>query len=82
LKLPNLQFNPIPYMFQPEDMDENDDLLTGLKLLAGVGDPAMSEGVAYYIYAAGKSMPDNQVFTSSDRDLLLCLFTPLASLRC
>lgn len=78
LKLSNLQFKPIPYMFRPEDIDENDDFLTGLRVLAGVGDPAMRKGLAYYIYAAGKSMPDNQVFTSSDGDLLISKFTPVA----
>ncbi|KAH7154776.1 Homogentisate 1,2-dioxygenase [Fusarium sp. MPI-SDFR-AT-0072] len=71
LKLSNLQFKPIPYMFQPQDIDETDDFLAGLRVLAGVGDPAMRKGLAYYIYTAAKSMPSNQVFTSSDGDLLL-----------
>ncbi|KIV88143.1 homogentisate 1,2-dioxygenase [Exophiala mesophila] len=71
LTLSNLQFKPIPYMFQPEDFDEGDNFLTGLRVLCGVGDPAMRKGVAYYIYAGGKSMPSNQAFTSSDGDMLI-----------
>lgn len=71
LKLSNLQFKPIPYMFPPQDINKQDDFITGLKVLAGVGDPAMRKGLAYYIFAAGSSMPENQAFTSSDGDLLI-----------
>ncbi|GKU08089.1 homogentisate -dioxygenase [Fusarium langsethiae] len=69
--LSKLQFKPIPYIFQPEDIDANDDFVTGLKLLLGVGNPSMRKGLAYYVYAGGKSMPDNQAFCSSDGDFCI-----------
>lgn len=58
-------------MYLPVEIDPNDDFVSGLRLLVGVGDPAMRKGVAYYIYAAGKDMHENQVFTTADGDLCL-----------
>lgn len=71
LGLSNLTFKPNPYMYLPVEIDPSDDFVSGLRLLVGVGDPAMRKGVAYYIYAAGKDMNENQVFTTADGDLCL-----------
>lgn len=47
------------------------DFLTGLQLIGGAGNPTMKEGLAYYAFTAGKSMPSNQAFYSADGDFLL-----------
>jgi homogentisate 1,2-dioxygenase len=65
-------------MFQPEDINENDDFLTGLKILLNIRNPSMRKGLAYYVYAGDKSMPDSQAFGTSDGDLCLGLCSPFA----
>ncbi|KAJ4176468.1 hypothetical protein NW755_014401 [Fusarium falciforme] len=47
------------------------DFTTGLRLVAGTGDPTFKEGLGMYIYAAGKSMDEKTVFYLADGDLLI-----------
>jgi hypothetical protein len=60
-------------MFQPENIKENDDFLTRLKVFFGMSNPSMRKGVVYYIYTGGRSIPGNQVYHATDRDLYLGL---------
>ncbi|KAF2187556.1 RmlC-like cupin, partial [Zopfia rhizophila CBS 207.26] len=71
LGLARLNFTPSAYNWPAASVDKEATFLTGLKLLAGVGHPALKKGMAYYLFAVGKDMPDNQVFISSDGDLLI-----------
>ena len=40
-------------------------------MIAGTGDPALKNGVAYYIYGATKSMAPKSAFYSADGDMLI-----------
>jgi homogentisate 1,2-dioxygenase len=40
-------------------------------LIGGAGNPTLKEGLAYYVFTAGKLMPPNQAFYSADGDFLL-----------
>lgn len=46
------------------------DFVTGLKTIAGAGDPSLREGLATHIYAATKSM-NQRAFVNSDGDYLI-----------
>ncbi|KAB5583011.1 homogentisate 1,2-dioxygenase [Coniochaeta sp. 2T2.1] len=63
--IPNqLRWDPFPH-------DNDHDFVSGLRLLAGAGDPKLKNGLGYYIYAAGKSMSPQSAFFSADGDLLI-----------
>ena len=42
-----------------------------MNLIGGAGDPTIKNGVAYYSYAAGKSMEEKSAFYSADGDWLI-----------
>lgn len=46
------------------------DFVSGLKTLAGNGDPTLREGLAVHIYAANQSM-GNSAFCNNDGDFLI-----------
>lgn len=46
------------------------DFVTGLKTLAGNGDPTLREGLAVHMYMANASM-ENQAFCNNDGDMLI-----------
>ncbi|KUJ11587.1 homogentisate 1,2-dioxygenase-like protein [Mollisia scopiformis] len=46
------------------------DFVSGLKTVAGSGDPSLREGIATHVYMANKSM-DKRAFVNSDGDFLI-----------
>lgn len=66
-----LEYIPNQLRWDPFDHDESSDFVSGLRLVAGAGDPTLKQGVGMYIYAAGKSMDDKSAFYSADGDLLI-----------
>ncbi|PCD33265.1 hypothetical protein AU210_009494 [Fusarium oxysporum f. sp. radicis-cucumerinum] len=68
-----LHYIPNQLRWDPFDHNESKDLdfVTGLRLVAGAGDPTLKEGLGMYIYAAGKSMDEKSAFYSADGDLLI-----------
>ncbi|KAJ5497237.1 hypothetical protein N7463_009224 [Penicillium fimorum] len=52
------KFNQIPNQLRwdPFDINADVDWIEGLHIVAGSGDPALKNGIAYYIYGATKSM--------------------------
>ncbi|KAM6523391.1 hypothetical protein FSOLCH5_004011 [Fusarium solani] len=68
-----LHYIPNQLRWDPFDHDkaEHLDFTTGLRLVAGAGDPTLKEGLGMYIYAAGKSMDEKTAFYSADGDLLI-----------
>lgn len=47
------------------------DFVSGLRPLAGAGDPKTKDGIAVYAYVATSSMPAREAFYSADGDLLV-----------
>ncbi|KAF7542800.1 hypothetical protein G7046_g10111 [Stylonectria norvegica] len=68
-----LHYIPNQLRWDPFDHDEAKhlDFVSGLRLVAGAGDPTLKEGLGMYVYAAGKSMAKNAAFYSADGDLLI-----------
>ncbi|KAK7995063.1 Homogentisate 1-2-dioxygenase [Apiospora arundinis] len=66
-----LQYIPNQLRWDPFDHDEQTDFVSGLRLVAGAGDPTLKQGIGMYIYAAGKSMDEQTAFYSADGDLLI-----------
>lgn len=68
-----LHYIPNQLRWDPFDHDKAKhlDFVSGLKLVAGAGDPTTKEGLGMYVYAAGKSMDENSAFYSADGDLLV-----------
>ncbi|KAI6775825.1 hypothetical protein HG530_002583 [Fusarium avenaceum] len=68
-----LHYIPNQLRWDPFDHDEAKDMdfVSGLRLVAGAGDPTLKEGLGMYIYAAGKSMDEKSAFYSADGDLLI-----------
>ncbi|KAG9251412.1 Homogentisate 1,2-dioxygenase [Emericellopsis atlantica] len=68
-----LKYIPNQLRWDPFDHDESKDLdfVSGLKLVAGAGDPVQKQGLGMFIYAAGKSMDETSAFYSADGDLLI-----------
>lgn len=66
-------FHTIPNQLRwdPFDLDKSVSWIHSLHLVAGAGDPTMKQGVGYYIYAAGASMPGKTAFYSADGDFLI-----------
>lgn len=66
-----LEYIPNQLRWNPFDHDESSDFVSGLRLVAGAGDPTLKQGIGMYIYAAGRSMDDKSAFYSADGDLLI-----------
>ena len=67
--LPNqLRWDPFE---QAADGEGGADFVSGLRLVAGAGDPALKQGLGIYVFAAGRSMGDREAFYSADGDLLV-----------
>ncbi|KAI0326637.1 homogentisate 1,2-dioxygenase [Cubamyces sp. BRFM 1775] len=58
------------YPFNIPSDDEKLDFVSGLKTIAGNGDPTLREGLAVHIYAATESM-GKKAFCNSDGDFLI-----------
>ncbi|KAJ5455646.1 uncharacterized protein N7458_003910 [Penicillium daleae] len=65
------QYSPSPSTWAPVRIAKEADFLTGLQMIGGAGNPTLKEGLTYYFFTAGKSMPPNQAFYSADGDFLL-----------
>ena len=72
----SLRHSPNQSVWAPVPISEDVDFLTGLQLIGGAGDPTLKEGLAYYVFTAGKSMPPHQAFYSADGDFLLGTMAP------
>ena len=68
-----LHYIPNQLRWDPFDHNESKDLdfVSGMRLVAGAGDPVVKQGLGMFIYAAGKSMDDKAAFYSADGDLLI-----------
>jgi homogentisate 1,2-dioxygenase len=67
--LPNqLRWSPFAVA---DDGDGGPDFLSGQRLLAGAGDPALKCGLGVYAFSARRSMPARAAFYSADGDLLV-----------
>lgn len=67
------QYTQIPNQLRwdPFDVVEGADFISGLRLLGGAGDPTVKSGLAIYIYSADKDMDRHQAFYSADGDFLI-----------
>ena len=68
-----LHNTPNQLLFEPFDIDERADWITGQRYVAGAGDPTTKTGIAIYYFSAGKDMPAKQAYYSADGDLLIVL---------
>ena len=67
-----MHYIPNQLRWDPFDHGDGDaDFVAGLHLLAGAGDPALKQGCAVYVYAAGRSMGEREVFYSADGEVLV-----------
>ncbi|KAK3492597.1 homogentisate 1,2-dioxygenase [Neurospora hispaniola] len=66
-----LHYIPNQLRWDPFDHESDTDFVSGLRLVAGAGDPTLKQGLGMYIYAAGKSMSAQSAFYSADGDLLI-----------
>jgi len=68
-----LHYIPNQLRWDPFDHDEAKhlDFVSGLRLIAGAGDPVVKQGIGMFVYAAGKSMDEKSAFYSADGDLLI-----------
>jgi homogentisate 1,2-dioxygenase len=62
---------PNQLRWNPFDLDESADWISGMKLVGGAGSPAMKTGLGIFIYAAGRDMDQNTAMYSSDGDMLV-----------
>ncbi|KAI0710241.1 homogentisate 1,2-dioxygenase [Earliella scabrosa] len=70
---PKVHFSPTQLAWYPFDIPSDNtktDFVTGLKTLAGNGDPTLREGLAVHIFAANESM-GKRAFCNSDGDFLI-----------
>ncbi|KAI0787799.1 homogentisate 1,2-dioxygenase [Fomes fomentarius] len=69
---PKVHFCPTQLAWYPLDIPSNDkvDFVSGLKTLAGNGDPTLREGLAAHIFVANESM-GKRAFCNSDGDFLI-----------
>lgn len=67
------KFDYIPdqLRWDPFDVNIDVDWIRGLNMVAGAGDPALKNGVAYYIYGATQSMAEKSAFYNADGDMLI-----------
>lgn len=66
-----LHYIPNQLRWDPFDHCAETDFVSGLRHVAGAGDPTLKQGLGMYIYAAGKSMDAHSAFYSADGDLLI-----------
>uniref|UniRef100_A0A8H7NF98 homogentisate 1,2-dioxygenase n=1 Tax=Bionectria ochroleuca TaxID=29856 RepID=A0A8H7NF98_BIOOC len=68
-----LHYIPNQLRWDPFDHDSSKhlDFVTGLRLVAGAGDPVLKQGIGMFVFAAGKSMEKTSSFYSADGDLLI-----------
>lgn len=62
---------PNQLRWDPFDIGDHADFVTGLQLVSGAGDPTVKSGLAIYVYGAGRSMESHQAISSSDGDFLI-----------
>lgn len=67
----NLHHIPNQMRWNPFDLDDSSDWVTGLRHVAGVGDPTMKSGIGIIIFAAGRDMDQHSAFSSGDGDFLI-----------
>ncbi|KAK3316468.1 homogentisate 1,2-dioxygenase [Apodospora peruviana] len=69
------QLHYIPNQLRWDPFDEPSegeiDFVSGLKLIAGAGDPTLKQGLGIYIFSANSSMSSREAFYSADGDLLI-----------
>ncbi|KAK5995244.1 Homogentisate 1,2-dioxygenase [Cladobotryum mycophilum] len=65
----------IPNQLRWDPFDHNEakdrDFISGMRLVAGNGDPTQKQGLGIFVYAAGKSMDEKSAYYSADGDLLI-----------
>ncbi|KAK9452137.1 Homogentisate 1,2-dioxygenase [Limtongia smithiae] len=66
----NFHMIPNQIRWDPFDLDQQATFITGLRMVAGAGDIVSKSGVGIYIYAAGKDMA-NEALYSADGDFLI-----------
>jgi homogentisate 1,2-dioxygenase len=66
-----LHYIPNQLRWDPFSHEPESDFISGLRLVAGAGDPTLKQGIGMYIFAAGRSMSDHSAFYSADGDLLI-----------
>ncbi|KAH6887457.1 homogentisate-dioxygenase [Thelonectria olida] len=62
---------PNQLRWDPFDINEEADFISGLRLLGGAGDATVKSGLAIYVYGAGKNMGSRHAFYSADGDFLI-----------
>jgi homogentisate 1,2-dioxygenase len=69
---PKIHVSPTQLAWHPFDIPQQSkvDFISGLKTLAGNGEPTAREGLAIHIYAANCSM-ENKAFCNNDGDILI-----------
>jgi homogentisate 1,2-dioxygenase len=69
---PRVHLSPTQLAWLPFDIPESDevDFISGLKTVAGSGDPSLREGLAVHVYVCNKSMV-KRAYVNSDGDSLL-----------
>lgn len=69
---PKVHISPTQLAWMPMDIPEGEgqDFLSGLKTIAGSGDPTLREGLATHVYLCNKSM-EKRAFVNSDGDFLI-----------
>ncbi|KAF2144755.1 uncharacterized protein K452DRAFT_325232 [Aplosporella prunicola CBS 121167] len=70
---PRVHVSPTQLAWTPLDIppeSEEVDFISGLKTIAGSGDPTLREGLATHVYVANKSMT-KKAFVNSDGDFLI-----------
>ncbi|KAI1399045.1 RmlC-like cupin domain-containing protein [Hypoxylon fuscum] len=67
---PNVHLSPTQLAWLPFDIVDGTDFVTGLRTIAGSGDPSLREGIATHIYTATESM-EKRAFVNSDGDFMI-----------
>lgn len=62
---------PNQMRWDPFDVDDHADFISGMHVLAGAGDPGMKNGIAIYTFAAGRDMDRRGAFYNADGDWLV-----------
>ncbi len=68
---PRVKVSPTQLAWRPLDIPtEPTDFISGLKTIAGAGDPTLREGLAIHMYLANTSM-GKKAFCNNDGDMLM-----------
>ncbi|MCJ1400550.1 hypothetical protein MMC11_003756 [Xylographa trunciseda] len=69
---PRVHVSPTQLAWKPFDIPESGkvDFISGLKTVAGSGDPTLREGIATHVYTANTDM-EERAFVNSDGDFLI-----------